>query len=613
MEVFLVYILKSAGILTIFYMAYFLLLRNDTSFKVNRKFLLGGICGSFILPLVYFTKKVVVEVSAPGPEVSHTEFLITAAEQEINWWFISGVIYFLVSGILLLRFMLQLFRIISLVNSLPKQNSDKFKMLHSKAETSPFSFFNYIIYNPKIHTPQELELILKHEMVHAGQGHTFDLLLGNLLTCFLWFNPLAWFYKKSIIQNLEFIADRETVDAVSSKKEYLHTLVKVSFGDLQPALSNSFYKSFIKKRILMLNNNKTSTENLWKISLVFPALLAFMLVFNVQTKVYSQEKTTILTTVMEVFIDIDKNTTREDLEGYINLMAEYDVILKFNDIKYNEEGLLTNIKVEFIDKSNVSSGSVTKSNTGGIESFRYVYNKEEGSRFTSPKAHAPVKSNTVNVKKTVFKTSPEDSTKISFDIKNEGSEPVYILNGKVLKNASTIKAIDPNNISGINVLKGPSAVSLYGDAAKDGAIIITTKKSGDTIQSSGFTYSTSNRVMPDSIKYNPTYTLHSVEFSDDSNRGRTRVFRAGEEVFFPERVNTEVGRRVVITNNKSYYVDTPLVVVDGEEKPADFNMTSLDNSQIKNISVLKREMAVKKYGEKAKGGVIEITLKNKKK
>lgn len=444
-------------------------------------------------------------------------------------------------------------------------------MLRSNSEIGPFSFFNYIVYNPEIHTSQELEFILKHEMVHAGQRHTLDLLLGNLLTCFLWFNPLAWAYKKGIIQNLEFIADRETVDAISSKKEYLHTLVKVSFRDLQPALSNSFYKSFIKKRILMLNNNKTSTENLWKISFVFPALLAFMLVFNVQTEVYSQEKTTVFTTVMEVFIDIDKNTSRADLDGYIALMEGYDIILKFNDIEYNEEGLLTNIKVEFIDKTNVSSGSVTRSNTGGIDSFRYVYNPEEGSRFTSPRAHSPVTSDTVIVNKTVFKISPEDSTKISFDINSKDSEPVYVLNGKVLKNGSTVRAMDPNTIRGINVLKGPSAVSLYGGAAKDGAIIITTKAQEDSLIIKNYTFTIPRETMPDTLR-----------------------------------------RRMSISNNKSYYYDAPLVVVDGEEKPADFNITSIDNSNIKDIYILKGEDAVKKYGNKATGGVIEITLKKKK-
>lgn len=46
---------------------------------------------------------------------------------------------------------------------------------------------------------------------------------------------------------------------------------------------------------------------------------------------------------------------------------------------------------------------------------------------------------------------------------------------------------------------------------------------------------------------------------------------------------------------------------------ADFNMTSLEQSNIKQINILKGESAVEKYGEKAKGGVVEISLKKKKK
>ena len=92
-----------------------------------------------------------------------------------------------------------------------------------------------------------------------------------------------WLYKKKIIQNLEYIADRETVKTSNSKKEYLQALVKVSTKDFQPALTNSFYQSFIKKRILMLHKTK-KTNSSWKVALAFPLLFAFMLVFNVKTE-----------------------------------------------------------------------------------------------------------------------------------------------------------------------------------------------------------------------------------------------------------------------------------------------------------------------------------------
>jgi len=612
MESFLVYILKSAGVLSIFYVAYILLLKNDTSFEQNRKFLLGGIFAALILPSVYFTKTVLLEVPAqPSPEIQNSEIITAALDQGPDWWLHTGLLYSVIFGVLFIKFIIQFYKIISVLYSLPKQTSGKFIIARSKEVTGPFSFFNYIVFNPEMHSQKELKFILKHEMVHAEQGHTVDLLLSHLITCLLWFNPFTWAYKKSIVQNLEFIADKETLSAFTNKKDYQQTLLKISLGDLQPALSNSFYKSFIKKRILMLNKNKTSTGFLWKISLVFPAILAFMLIFNVQTKVYSQEKTTMITTLMEVFIDFDKTTTREDLDGYTALMAEYDVILKFKDIQYNKDGLLTNIQVEFIDKTNVSSGSVTKSNTGGVESFRYVYNPEEGSRFTSPKAHTPVKSNTVNVKKTVFKTSPEDSTKISFEMQGAVTEPLYVINGKVLGNATTVKAIDTNNITSINVIKGQSAVSLYGDAAKAGAIIITTNKQGETTSSKNNTFERT-RVMQDSAVSNRTYFINKSRFVKDSLNGRSRIFNGNTEVLAPQGTSQQNRKSIIISNNKNNNYDKPLILVDGEEKPVNFNMTSIDQSKIKNIHIIKSDESVKKYGEKATGGAIEISLKTNK-
>ena len=40
-------------------------------------------------------------------------------------------------------------------------------------------------------------------------------------------------------------------------------------------------------------------------------------------------------------------------------------------------------------------------------------------------------------------------------------------------------------------------------------------------------------------------------------------------------------------------------------------MENLDSEKIKSINVLKGESATKKYGKKAKDGVIEITTKDK--
>ena len=52
----------------------------------------------------------------------------------------------------------------------------------------------------------------------------------------------------------------------------------------------------------------------------------------------------------------------------------------------------------------------------------------------------------------------------------------------------------------------------------------------------------------------------------------------------------------------------PLVYIDGEKSDSKF-LKSLDPNQIASMNVLKGTAAVKKYGKKAKDGVIEITIK----
>ena len=64
--------------------------------------------------------------------------------------------------------------------------------------------------------------------------------------------------------------------------------------------------------------------------------------------------------------------------------------------------------------------------------------------------------------------------------------PMYLLNGKQVKGV-TLNELSPNDIENISVLKGESATELYGDKAKNGAILITSK--GSSIHDSDNTFS----------------------------------------------------------------------------------------------------------------------------
>lgn len=75
-------------------------------------------------------------------------------------------------------------------------------------------------------------------------------------------------------------------------------------------------------------------------------------------------------------------------------------------------------------------------------------------------------------------TEQEDNVKIrSKVIPNEEKQPLFILDGEVLKQPSSLKEIvSPDTIERINVLKGEAALEKYGIDAQFGAVEIYTKK-----------------------------------------------------------------------------------------------------------------------------------------
>jgi TonB-dependent SusC/RagA subfamily outer membrane receptor len=60
-------------------------------------------------------------------------------------------------------------------------------------------------------------------------------------------------------------------------------------------------------------------------------------------------------------------------------------------------------------------------------------------------------------------------------------KPLLIVNGKIA-NEDAAKSLSPANITAINVLKDESATAIYGDAGRNGVILVTTKDSTITVK-----------------------------------------------------------------------------------------------------------------------------------
>src|SRR6188508_2316424 len=89
METLFIYIAKSSGLIAMFYIAYYFLLRKETFFTANRWFLLAGLLTSVILPWIVFTTIVWVEPTPTNFEWSNMPMRPLQEESfEINWYLV---------------------------------------------------------------------------------------------------------------------------------------------------------------------------------------------------------------------------------------------------------------------------------------------------------------------------------------------------------------------------------------------------------------------------------------------------------------------------------------------------------------------------------------------
>ncbi|PBJ15630.1 M56 family metallopeptidase [Flavobacterium sp. ACN6] len=381
MEALFIFILKSSGLLAMFYFAYILLLRKETFFNSSRFFLIAGLITSIILPFVVYTKVIWVEKPAAPITVDRAienfstatvsnnstvayepqynpEAAVEEESIQINWDLILIAVYGLGFTAFMIKFGLDFYSLNTVLKGKEIQQQEDFKFIDINENIAPFSYFDYIVYNSSLYTPAELESILEHEKVHSDQNHTVDVLISRIFCILFWFNPIVWLYKKAILQNLEFIADSEASKKISDKKAYQYTLLKITTHENCVAITNHFYQSLIKKRIVMLNKNQSNKTNYWKYYAVIPALGAFVLLFQIETIAQEKKqnelpaisKDTIKTT--EETFKITKNTSDQELKELPGkLKASHNLEIEISDVKRNSKKELTAIQIKVKSES----------------------------------------------------------------------------------------------------------------------------------------------------------------------------------------------------------------------------------------------------------------------
>ncbi len=249
-----IYLIQASAVLAILTLVYRLLLRREALLAVNRLMLWCNVLLAFGLPLVEIpdfrpsTVKSIVkpvenwvqpqieqlrsqnqELPNQTPEVSSK-----ANTHTVDWFKVIKWLYLLGVLALGLRLLWQFVSLQMLFGRSPKQKSGNDWLVQNTDISSPFSFFHWVFYNPELHTEAELEQILTHERVHISQVHSLDMLMAECVRIVLWFNPLAWWHQHLVQQNLEFIADRNTLSTGIDRRSYQLHLLKSTLNIPKP-------------------------------------------------------------------------------------------------------------------------------------------------------------------------------------------------------------------------------------------------------------------------------------------------------------------------------------------------------------------------------------------
>ena len=282
------YLLKLSLSLGVVFLFYHFVLRRLTFYTWNRWYLMGYSLLCFFLPFID------ISLALEGSEIRNSAVVnwVPVIGQRIesvkveqragaDGWDYALLVLLTGVVVMLIRLVIQLISIRRMRNRSSMIAQDGIRIYHVDAPIIPFSFGDSIFINQQQHNTTELEEIIRHEFVHVKQKHSVDIIWGELLCLFNWYNPFAWLLKKSIRQNLEFIADRQVLEQGMDRRQYQYLLLKV-IGNNHFSIANQFNFSSLKKRIAMMNKLRTARIHLVRFLFILPLLSVLLLAFRSQ-------------------------------------------------------------------------------------------------------------------------------------------------------------------------------------------------------------------------------------------------------------------------------------------------------------------------------------------
>ena len=278
------YILLVSVSSILLYGLYLLLLKNDTFLKMRRAYLLFAIFFSVLYPFCQInlsdTAFVLNEYWLPLVEVNANTQNNTEIAMQSGFDYQAVLLIVMALGVvfLLSKLLMQLVGVLKLRMKHKTIQFGQHEIICVNDEnTAPFSFFNLIFLNPTMYKADDLEEMIVHEKIHISQRHTIDVLVAELFTIFFWWNPFTWLLKKEIKLNLEYLADEGVLEKGYNSKQYQYLLLQTINPNSNLGIVNNFNVSQLKKRIIMINKEKTSKLSIAKYLFAIPVIAVMIL------------------------------------------------------------------------------------------------------------------------------------------------------------------------------------------------------------------------------------------------------------------------------------------------------------------------------------------------
>ena len=218
------YLLELNIALVVLFAAYKIFFEKDKNFVIRRIYLLGVIVLPFLLPLMPASLRMPVSEMTPlSMNLEGVTIFASGTAQEtgpgLSITQIALGIYLAILAFGLIKLLIQLGGILRAIYT-----SEEIRVKGSPVLWNSMfhasSFFSYVFIDPEVVRDESFDHILEHENIHRREWHSIDRILVELFVMINWFNPVAWMFRKSVIQNLEYLADSAVLRKGTDPTQY---------------------------------------------------------------------------------------------------------------------------------------------------------------------------------------------------------------------------------------------------------------------------------------------------------------------------------------------------------------------------------------------------------